>query len=496
MKYRFPTPYTVLMLVIVLAAGLTWLLPAGNYDTLTYKESEEVFEIHSKEGITQKPATQSVLNELGLPTELDKFTSGAIQKPVSVPGTYRKVEASPQGIMAIFLAPVKGMYQVIDIVLLVLMIGGFIGVFNHSGALNAGIAFLAGKLQGREGVLIVLITSLIAVGGTTFGMAEETLAFFPILVPVFLAAGYDLLVPMAVIFVGSSIGVMASTTNPFATIIASDAAGINWTIGLSSRIAMLVTGVTICVAYILRYGRKVQQDPTRSLLHGLDIQSPFSAVHTDKKVDRLPLKTILLLTLFGGAFLVMIIGVAFLGWWLEEMTVVFLIGAILIGLLQRTPEREFMQEFMNGAKDLLGVCFIIGIARGVTIIMNEGKISDTILYHAVQLVEGTSGFLFLPALMLVYFVLAIFISSTSGMAVVTMPIMSSLSQIIGVPVEEIVNAYQFGAGLMFFITPTGLILPSLAMVNVDYNIWIKFISKLLLMLALIAVAILWLGLYF
>lgn len=494
MKYRFPSPYTVLMLVIVLAAGLTWLLPAGHYDTLTYDESEKVFLIYSEEGSSQQPATQSVLNQLGIPTQLEKFTSGAIQKPVSIPGTYREVESSPQGILAIFLAPIKGMYEVIDIVLLVLMIGGFIGVFNHSGALDEGVAFLARKLQGREGILIVLLTSLIALGGTTFGMAEETLAFFPILVPVFLAAGYDLLVPLAVIFVGSSIGVMASTTNPFATIIASDAAGINWTVGLSSRIIMLFTGVTICITYILRYGRAVQQDPTRSLLHGLDIQNPFSTVHTDKTVDQLPWKTILLLTLFGGAFLIMILGVAFLGWWLEEMTVVFLIGAILIGLIQRTPDRIFVSEFMNGAKDLLGVCFIIGIARGVTIIMNDGKISDTILYHAVQLVEGTSAFFFLPALMLVYFVLALFISSSSGMAVVTMPIMSSLSQIIGVPVEEIVNAYQFGIGLMFFITPTGLILPSLAMVNVDYNIWIKFIWKLLLILALVAVGILWLGL--
>ncbi len=496
MKFRFPTPYTILMLVIVFAAGATWLLPSGNYETLTYQKERDIFQINSPDGNRELPASQQSLDELSIPIALEKLKDGSISRPVSVPKTYKEVESSPQGIIAIVKAPIKGMYEVIDIVLLVLLIGGFIGVFNHSGALDEGIAVLATRLQGREGILIILTTALISIGGTTFGLAEETLAFFPILVPVFLAAGYDLLVPMAVIFIGSCMGTMASTTNPFATIIASDAAGINWTVGLYSRLAMLIAGTSVCIGYILRYGNKVKKDPTQSLLHGLNLENPFSAIHIQKGTKTLPIKTALLLVLFGSTFLVMILGVALWGWWLEEMTALFLASSILMGLLMRTQEQVFMKEFINGAKDLLGVCFIIGIARGVTIIMNDGKISDTILFYSVNLVEGMSGFAFLPALMLVFFVLTLFISSSSGMAVVTMPIMSSLSQIIGVPTEEIVNAYQFGFGLMLFLTPTNLILPSLAMVNVDYNTWLRFIWPLILLLAAIAIGILWLGLAF
>ncbi len=484
------------MLVVVLAAGATWIMPAGNYDRLTYEASTDSFEIMNADSSYSVAASQQKLDELGVTVSIETLRSGSINKPVSIPGTYQKVDARPQGLLAIFSAPVKGMYEVIDIVLLVLIIGGFIGVFNHSGALDAGIAFLAGKLTGRESLLIIVAMILMAVGGSTFGMAEETLAFFPILVPVFLAAGYDRMVPLSVIFIGSSIGVMASTTNPFATIIASDAAGIDWTVGIYSRLTMWALGLTACIMFVVRYGNKVKKDPSKSILNSHGFENPFGTTHITEKVDRLSLKNFMLLSLFAGTFLIMIVGVSLLGWWLEEMTVLFLIAAIVLGLLQDTNEKEFIREFVTGAKELLGVTFIIGIARAVTIVLNEGNISDTMLYYLVGLVESSSSFVFLPGLLVVYFILALLISSTSGLAVVSMPIMSSLAQIIGVPVEEIVNAYQFGAGLMFFVSPTALILPSLAMVNVNYDTWLKFIWPLLGILFLMAVGVLWMGLLF
>ncbi len=493
MKLTFPTPYSVLMGVIVLAAVATWLLPSGQYSTIIYNQDSSSFELISNSGREVLPGTQSTLDDLDILIDFEKFENGDLSRPVSVPGTYQTVEKNPQGILAVFLAPIKGMYEVIDIVMLVLIIGGFIGVFNSTGALDKGVSFLATKLKGRESLLIILVTSLIAIGGTTFGLAEETLAFYPILVPIFLAAGYDLMVPVAVIFIGSCMGTMASTINPFATIIASDAAGINWTIGFSSRLAMLIIGTTACITYIVRYANRAKADPTKSVLFGLNIESPFKSV-SSTDTEKLDLRTIFLLVLFGGSFIVMIIGVAFLHWWLEEMTVLFLISAILMGFLMRIPEKTFVSRFVEGAKDLLGVSLIIGIARGVAIILTDGKVSDTILYQSVQLVEGTSGFVFLPLLLLVFFVMGFFISSTSGLAVLTMPIMSSLGQIIGVPTEEIVNAYQFGMGMMLFLTPANLILPSLAMVNLNYDSWLKFIWPLILILAGLSVIILWIGL--
>ncbi|MDX1629746.1 MAG: YfcC family protein [Fulvivirga sp.] len=493
---RFPSPFTVLFGVIIIAAISTWLLPAGNYQTLSYHSEENIFIINKPTGEIEIPATEKALDSLDILIGLEKFKAGKIKKPISIPGTYQQVKADKQGILDVIYAPIKGMYEVIDIVLFVLIIGGFIGVFNSSGAFDKSIGFLANKLKGRESVLIIIITGLIALGGTTFGMQEETLAFYPILVPVFLAAGYDLLVPVAVIYIGSCVGIMGGTINPFGTIIASDAAGVNWTVGFVSRVAMFVLGTSAAIIYITRYATRVKKDPTKSLLHRLKISSPFSVIDRKESQQKLSLGTKSLLILFGGTFVLMVYGVSFLGWWFQEMTALFLVSAVLMGFLQRTGERNFIKDFMNGARDLLSVSFIIGIARGVTVVLNEGKVSDTILFYAVNAVDGMSGFLFLPALMIMFFFLALFISSSSGMAVVTMPIMGSLAQVIGVPPEEIVNAYLFGFGLMNIITPTGLTLPSLAMVNVDYNTWLKFVWPLMAILGVVGCCILWLGLFF
>lgn len=491
---RFPTPYTVIFLVIILSALATWLIPAGKYSSLIYEEAENRFVISTTAGPVLLPATEAVLDSLNIPVGLDKFTEGKIKKPVSVPGTYQQVEAQPLGLWEVLYAPVKGTYEAIDIILFVLIIGGFMGVFSRSGAFDEGIAYLAQRLRGRESMLIVLVTMLIALGGTTFGLAEETLAFYPLLVPVFLAAGYDLLVPVAVIYIGSSIGNMGAVVNPFSTIVASDAAGVDWTIGMWSRLAMLLLGTAVCIMYIIRYANKVKNKPEASMQEGFTSKSPALGTVTDPPVRKVSRLNKLLLLLFALTFVVMIWGVSVQGWWFEEMTVLFLVAAILLGFLQRIGEQNFVEAFLAGARDLLGVSLIIGIARGVTIVLNEGQISDTLLFYAATAVDSMSAFVFLPALMLIFFILTLFISSSSGLAVVTMPIMGTLAPIVGVPAEEIVNAYLFGFGLMTFITPTGLILPSLTMVNVKYNTWLKFIWPLLLILAVLAVAILWVGL--
>lgn len=494
-KLNFPTPYTVLIIVIAIAAMLTFVLPSGKYNTFTYDEATNEFVVESDKGVSRVVATQQFLDDNAIQISMDKFQEGKMKKPISIPNTYQKKEDNPQGVLQILFAPIKGIYEAIDIILFVLVLGGFIGVFNSSGAFNEGVGYLAHKLKGREGMLIILLTTLIALGGTGFGLAEETLAFYPILVPVFLAAGYDLLVPVAVIYIGSSIGGMAATVNPFSVIIASDAAGVDWTVGMESRLIMFFLGVVACVLYILRYANKIKKDPTKSLVAGVKIPKSF-ANEKAIPIAKLQSRTRLLLSVFGLSFAIMIYGVSRLDWWFQEMTAMFIVASIVIGVLQRVGEKRFIDEFIQGAKDLLGVAFIIGIARGVTFILNEGQISDTILFYATQIIEGMPPFVFLPVLMIVYAILTLFIASSSGMAVVTMPIMGALSTVAGVETFEIVNTYLFGMGLMSFITPTGLILPSLAMVNVNFNQWLRFIMPLLLILTILAVLVLWGGLYF
>jgi uncharacterized ion transporter superfamily protein YfcC len=492
---RFPTPYSVLMLVLVVAAAATWLLPAGRYDTISYNADRKALVVSTAQGERDLTAAQSTLDSLNIQISLQQFVDGDIRKPVSIPGTYQGGERKPQGFFDVLIAPVLGIHAAIDVILFVLMIGGFIAVFAKSGAFEAGINSLALRLRGRESWLIVIVTALVALGGTTFGMAEETIAFYPLLVPIFIAAGYDALVPVAVIFVGSHVGFMASTTNPFAVIIASDAAGIAWTTGLFGRMAMWVAAVGVTIAYTLRYAKRVKSDPSRSLaIAASPGAAPALAVEAAAAAPAtLTARTKLLLALFAATFVVMIFGVSRLGWWFTEMTTLFLAAAIVIAAIERMGETEFVKTFLRGAGELLGVAFIIGFARGVTTLLDRGEISSTIVYYASSVVQGMPGVGFIVGLLLVYAFLTLFIASSSGMAVLTMPIMGTLGIVAGVPREEIVNAFMYGMGLMGLITPVGLILPSLAMVNVSYSAWLRFVWPLLGLLTFVSILFLSVG---
>ena len=170
-KLKFPTPYTVLMLVIILAAGLTFLLPSGAYSSLLYDKSQDVFVIQTADSSYTVPATQEALDSRGISIQLSKFKENKIKKAISIPNTYVPQHGHPQGVQAVLFAPIKGIYDSIEVILFVLVLGGFIGVFNSSGALNMGVGYLAHLLKGREGILIILLTTLLALGGTSFGLA-------------------------------------------------------------------------------------------------------------------------------------------------------------------------------------------------------------------------------------------------------------------------------------------------------------------------------------
>ncbi|WP_158975148.1 YfcC family protein [Cellulophaga sp. L1A9] len=494
-KFKFPTAQTILIVIALLVAILTWFIPAGKYDSLKYNAANNTFEISSTTETETIPATQERLAQLNIQIPLEKFTSGAIYKPINIPNTYTQLTANPQGFSEFVQAPIKGIIEASDIIFLVLIIGGLIGIMNHTGAFDAGIASLAKTLNGREYILIIVVTTLVAIGGTTFGLSEETMAFYPILIPVFLAAKYDALVGLASIFIGSAVGCLFSITNPFATIIASDAAGISWTTGMMGRSVMLLLCLIVCIVYILQYAKKVKKDPTKSLIYDQkeEMNAAFG-LKTEKLLVLSPrLKFILIV--FSLSFVVMIIGVSFLDWWFIEMTSTFLVAAILIGIIGRIKEHQFVEAFAKGAGELLSVAFIIGIARGVTTLMNDGLISDTVLYYASTATEGMNKGVFANLLMFIYSGLAFFIPSQSGMAVLTMPIMSPLADTVGVGREVVVNSYLYGIGLFYFINPTSMILAALSVVKIGYNKWLKFVWPLLLILTVLSMLSLTVSVY-
>ncbi|CAM2851533.1 YfcC family protein [Hathewaya histolytica] len=481
-KRSFPTAFTVLFIVLIAVAILTYVVPAGSYSKLSYDSDKKVFTVTKPDETSEEMSgTQETLDKLKIKVSVDKFKDGSINKPIAIPDTYEKVKQKPQGFYDVIKAPIKGVYDTIEVIMFVFIIGGVIGVLNSSGAFDAGMASLSRATKGREFLLIVIMTALIALGGTTFGLAEETIALYPILVPVFMVAGYDALVCIAALYMGSSIGTMFSTVNPFSAVIASNTSGIPFTSGFIFRIVGLVIAVVITIVYIVRYGMKVKKDPSKSLIYSQkdEIEEKFLKSYASKEVPKFTLRRKLMLIIFTLTFAVMIWGVSSQDWFFIEMTALFLVVGIILGVISGMGEKEFVNKFIEGSADLVGVALVIGVARGINLIMENGMISDSILYYASGAVKGMHPSIFILVMLIVYIILGFFIPSSSGLAVLSMPIMAPLADTVGLPREAVVSAYLFGQGLIAFITPTGLILATLAMVDVTYDKWLKFIMPLM-----------------
>jgi uncharacterized ion transporter superfamily protein YfcC len=468
-RFALPSAYTILFLLIVVAAIATWVIPAGTYD----------------------------VNADGEP----------------LPGTYHEVEASPARIVVDSLtAPINGLYGIedakgninyynegtlfgaIDVALFILVIGGFLGVTMKTGAIQAGIGRLVGKLTGRERLMIPALMTVFALGGTTYGMAEESLAFYALVITVLIAAGYDALTGAAVVLLGCGIGTLGSTINPFATGIASGFADVSISEGLIGRLVILVVGLAIGIIFVLRYADRVHKDPSKSLVYDMkaDNEERFRS-ELDASAALTGTHKVILMV-FGLAFLAMMYGVIpweDLGvpfptwwWWFPEMTASFLLFAILIGLIARMGEGEFTSTFVDGARDLLGVALIIGIARGITVIMNNGQITDTVLHWAELALDDVGKTGFAVVMYLLFLPLSFLIPSSSGLATVAMPIMAPLAGFVDVPAELVVTAYQSASGLMnLFIPTSAVVMGGLAIARVPYDRYLRWVWPLLALLA-------------
>src|SRR5689334_19380335 len=424
-RFTLPSAYTILFALIVLAAIATWVIPAGIYN----------------------------LNAAGEP----------------VPGTYHEAASHPARILVDSLtAPINGLYGIedakgninyynsgslfgaIDIALFILVIGGFLGVTMKTGAIETGIGNLVQRLKGRERLMIPVLMCVFALGGTSYGMAEESLGFYALVITVLIAAGFDALTGAAVVLLGCGIGVIGSTVNPFATGIASGIAGVPISEGLIGRLVILIVGVAIGVFFVLRYADRVKKDPSKSLVYDLKAENEARfRGETGTAQITMTGKQKTVLGVFALAFVVMIYGVipwSDLGvplptwwWWFPEMTASFLLFSIIIGLIGRLSESDLTSSFVDGARDLLGVALIIGIARGITVIMNNGKITDTILHWIEKALGDTGTVAFLIFMFLLFLPLSFVIPSTSGLATLSMPIMAPLAGFIGVSAALVVT---------------------------------------------------------
>ena len=480
-KRQFPSAFTVLFIILILAAVATHFLPTGTYGKLLYNPDTDMFDITAPDGtVTSMEATQETLDELDIKADLGLFLDESIYKPIAVPGSFEAIEGTPQGFIDCVMAIVEGVYDSIDIALFIFVLGGMLAYMNKSGAFTAGMGALTRITRGKEYILIVAVTFLIALGGTSFGMCEETVPIYAIMIPIFVVAGYDALVGISAIWFGSCIGTMCSTINPFSVVIASNAAGINFMNGFNLRVAALILGTLMCAVYVIVYGNRVKKDPSKSII--LE-----SKPYIDQKfcnsteIPELTGRFKVVLVIFFATFGVMIWGVVKQGWWFGEMTALFLVSAIIIGIILGFNERELVNEFMEGAGEMMGVALVCGVARSINFVLDGGMVSDAMLNTMSGWVEGMSPYAFAIVMYLIYIILGFFINSSSGLAVLSIPIMAPLADAVGLPREVVITAYMFGQGTMGFVTPTGLILVVLELVHVGYDKYLKFVAPLVAM---------------
>lgn len=477
-RFTLPSAYTILFALIVVTAILTYIIPAGTYN----------------------------LDKEGAP----------------IPGTYHSVPQNPARIIVDSLkAPINGMYGIedpktknvdvfnegtlfgaIDVALFIIVIGGFLGVTMKTGAIQAGIGGLVERMRGREKWMIPILMAVFALGGTTYGMAEESLAFYALVITVMIVAGYDALTGAAIVLVGAGVGVLGSTINPFATGIASGFAGVPLSAGLIGRLVILIVGLGLGIFWVMRYSERVRKDPTKSIVYDMKAENErhFSAGSDDGPMAMTGRQKWILFV-FALAFVAMIYGVVpwsdlginipTLWWWFPEMTASFILFSILVGVIGRMSEGEFTNTFVDGARDLLGVALIIGIARGITVIMNNAMITDTVLHWAEQALGGVGKGVFAVMMYLLYLPLSFLIPSSSGLATVSMPIMAPLAGFAGVPKQVAVTAFQSASGLVNLISPTfAVVMGGLAIARVPYGRYLRWVWPLLLMLAVLTVIVL------
>jgi uncharacterized ion transporter superfamily protein YfcC len=337
---------------------------------------------------------------------------------------------------------------------------------------------------------------LFGLGGTTFGMAEETLPFYMILIPLMTSLGYDSLTAIGTIFLGALVGCTASTVNPFSVGIAQALSQITPGSGIEYRAIIFVVLMTIAITFMMTYAKRVKKNPTSSIVYEIDRSSIGEVAYTADTINKIKLREAIVLLIFVIGMCTMVWGVLTQGWYIAEIAMVFIGIGVLSGIAGGLKQDVIATSFIDGAKDLALAAIAIALARGIVIVAQNGFIIDTILNSSAILLEKLPKFVFINLTMIIEGALTFLIPSSSGLASLTMPVLSPLSDLVGVSSQSIVTAYQFGSGLVNMITPTsGVLMGALAIANIPWSKWVKFVAPLLAILIIACMILLTISLY-
>lgn len=435
-------------------------------------------------------------------------------------------------------APVKGFADALPVCLFVMILGGFLGMMTETGALDNGIAVLVQKLKGNEIMLIPVLMFIFSLGGTTYGMCEETVPFYALLAATMMAAGFDPMVGAATVLLGAGCGCLGSTVNPFAVGAAVDALTgvgieVNQSIIIGLGAVLWIVTTVMSILFVMSYAKKVKADKGSTILSMQELKDAEEAhgkaaseVHKEVKLTGRQ-KGVLIA--FAFTFVVMIVGFIPLAdlnegvanffdagavydadgnaivqgwsalitglpigqWYFDEASTWFFLMAVLIGIIGGLSEKQIVNTFITGAADMMSVVLVIALARGISVLMASTGLDVYVLDAAANALAGLSGVIFAPMSFLVYFGLSFLIPSTSGMATVSMPIMGPLAVKLGFSPEVMVMIFSAAIGVVNLFTPTsGAIMGGLALAKIEWTTWLKFALKLIVALSVVCAVIL------
>ena len=435
-------------------------------------------------------------------------------------------------------APIKGFADALPVCLFVMILGGFLGMMTETGALDNGIAVLVQKLKGNEIMLIPVLMLIFSLGGTTYGMCEETVPFYALLAATMMAAGFDPMVGAATVLLGAGCGCLGSTVNPFAVGAAVDALTgvgieVNQSIIIGLGAVLWIVTTAMSIFFVMSYAKKVKADKGSTILSMQELKDAEEAhgkaaseVHNEVKLTGRQ-KGVLIA--FAFTFVVMIVGFIPLAdlnegvanffdagavydadgnavvqgwsalitglpigqWYFDEASTWFFLMAVLIGIIGGLSEKQIVNTFITGAADMMSVVLVIALARGISVLMANTGLDVYVLDAAANALAGLSGVIFAPMSFLVYFGLSFLIPSTSGMATVSMPIMGPLAVKLGFSPEVMVMIFSSAIGVVNLFTPTsGAIMGGLALAKIEWTTWLKFALKLIVALSVVCAIIL------
>ena len=439
-KKRFTMPHTfvLLMAIALVAAALTWILPAGQYE----------------------------------------MVEGYGGRMVADPGSFTHIARTPVGPFEFMKAIPSGMVDVAGIIFFILLIGGSFHVLNATGAIEAGLGRLTKKFAGRERLMIPVVMIAFAFFGATFGMAEETIPFIPIMIAFALALKFDSITGTAIVFIGASAGFTSGFLNPFTVGVAQGISELPIFSGLWFRLIIFVVMVSVSIFFVMRYAGKVRKNPEFSPVYEIDKNRTDLMNPDDLPEFTLRRKLILLAFLLTIAML--IVGVMRLDWWITELSALFLIMAIVVALIAGLGLNGFGSKLAEGMAGIAGGAVIVGFARAIVLILQDGNILHTILYYASNALTGMPAMVSAIGMYIFQAALNYLIPSGSGQAAVTMPIMAPLSDLVGVTRQTAVVAFQMADGISNVFMPTsGYFMAGLALAKIPWHTWAKWILPLI-----------------